>query len=125
MIREVYQFRYYGENNDKNYHPGMKHKEDYTKINAENLQFGTAFQEYMPVRQLGVQSIPGTKFYLNDSISPIVIGSTGIYEIELNSLVEIQRLSFDPESIQAVQQSPTFFIIVDILCEKENEGGNI
>lgn len=124
MIREVYQFRYYGEGSDKNYHPGMKDKE-YTKINANDLQSGVAFNKYMPVRQLGVQSIPGTKFYLNDSISPIVIGSTGIYEIELNSLVEIKKLSFDPESIQAVQQSPTFFIIVDILCEKENEGGNI
>ena len=124
MIRKVYQFRYYGEGSDKNYHPSMEDKE-YTKINAENLQFGTAFQEYMPVRQLGIQSIPGTKFYLNDSVSPIVIGSTGIYEIELNSLVEIQRLSFDFESIETVQKSPTSFIIVDILCEKENEGGNI
>lgn len=125
MIREVYQFRYYGEGSDKNYHPSMKDKEDYTKINANDLQSGVAFNEYMPVRQLGIQSIPGTKFYLNDSVSPIVIGSTGIYEIELNSLVEIKKLSFDPESIWAVQKSPTFFIIVDILCEKENEGGNI
>lgn len=123
MIREVYQFRYYGEGSDKNYHP--KDPLNYSRINAENLKSGNAFEEYMPVRQLGVQSIPGTKFYLNDSISPIVIGSTGIYEIELNSLVEIKRLSFDPKSIEAVQQSPTFFIIVDILCEKENEGGNI
>ena len=93
MIRKVYQFRYYDEGSDKNYHPGMK------EINAENLKSGEAFEEYMPVRQLGIQSIPGTKFYLNDSFYPIVIGSTGIYEIELNSLVEIKRLSFDFESI--------------------------
>ena len=124
MIRKVYQFRYYNENSDKNYHPSMGEKE-YNKINAVNLQNGTAFVDYMPVKQLGIQSIPGTKFYLNDSGDPIVIGSTGIYEIELNSLVEIQRLSFDNESIKTVQSSPTFFIIVDMLCEKKDEGSSI
>ena len=88
MIRKVYQFRYYNEGSDKNYHPDMG-KEEYDKINAENLQSGEAFNTYMPVKQLGIQSIPGTKFYLNYSSDSIMIGSTGIYEIELNSLVEI------------------------------------
>jgi hypothetical protein len=37
----------------------------------------------MPIVQLGIQSVPGTKFYLNGSNNPIIIGNTGIYELDL------------------------------------------
>jgi hypothetical protein len=53
----------------------------------------------MPISQLSIQALPGTKFYLNNSYDPIVIGYTGIYEITINNLAEITSLKFDYESI--------------------------
>jgi hypothetical protein len=37
------------------------------------------------ISQLGIQGRPGTSFYLNGSTLPIVLGETGIYEIDLQN----------------------------------------
>jgi predicted nucleic acid-binding Zn-ribbon protein len=62
--------------------------------------------------------MPGVKFYLNNSIEPIIIGSTGIYELNVENLTEITALSFDTTSINMINETPsTSYIIVDILYE--------
>ena len=58
MAKQIKQFRYYKQNNLKNYP---------TNISIANLASGSIFSKYMPVIQLGIQSLPGTKFYLNNS----------------------------------------------------------
>ncbi|MBO7535626.1 MAG: hypothetical protein J6T34_00605, partial [Bacilli bacterium] len=72
---------------------------------------------YLPIVQLGVQCLPGTKFYLNNSSDPIIIGSTGIYEIDLIGETEISALSFDSGSISSVNNNDNASLIVDMIYE--------
>ena len=112
MARKVQQIRYYGDNKvdkDKNQPEGLT---------GNRLRSGSIFNAYTPMKQLGIQTMPGVKFYLNNSIEPIIIGSTGIYELNVENLTEITSLSFDTTSINMINETPsTSYIIVDILYE--------
>ena len=111
MARKVQQIRYYGdrESNDKNQPHGLT---------GNRLRSGSAFSSYTPIKQIGIQTMPGVKFYLNNSTDPIIVGSTGIYELNVENLTEITALSFDTVSINMINQTPSLsYIIVDILYE--------
>ena len=116
MAKQVKQFRFYSEESEylnKNYP---------SNINHNNLVTGNVFVDYMPITQLGIQSLPGTKFYLNNSSSPIIIGQTGIYELNLDdSPAEIIALSFDFQSIQAIENNDNAYLIIDMIYEGEGE----
>lgn len=112
MAKQIKQFRYYKQSNPKNYP---------SNISIANLASGSIFSPYMPVIQLGIQSLPGTKFYLNNSNDPIIIGNTGIYELDLNGLSEVIAISFDRSSINAITTSQNGYLIVDILYEDGEE----
>lgn len=114
MAKQVKQFRYYSETETrtKNYPAGISHR---------NLVSGSIFANYMPIIQLGIQSLPGTKFYLNNSTNPIIIGQTGIYELNLEGMSEITALTFDAKSISAISNNNNAYLIVDIIYEKRGE----
>ena len=62
MSKYIRQLRYYKENDERNY--PQNEKEGYISTNQlANPQF---FSQYMPITQIGIQTLPGTKFYLND-----------------------------------------------------------
>lgn len=110
MARKVYQVRYYGDNEtQKNQPKGLA---------GNRLRSGSVFSQYTPMKQIGIQSMPGVKFYLNNSVEPVEIGATGIYELNVENMTEITALSFDTTSINMINQIPsTGYIIVDILYE--------
>ena len=113
MAKQFAQFRFYAENDERNY-PSV--------INIDNLAIGNIFADYMPISQIGIQAIPGTKFYLNNSYLPIVIGYTGIYELDVDNLAEITSLRFDNESLNKIKNNPETYLIIDIIYEKgDNE----
>ncbi len=113
MARKVYQVRYYGDSEATA--NGKNQPKDLT---GNRLRSGSAFGQYTPMKQIGIQSMPGVKFYLNNSTEPITIGSTGIYELNVENMTEITALSFDTTSINMINQTPsTSYIIVDILYE--------
>ena len=76
MANKVVQYRYYGRGNDNNY-----------PLEETSARFckGDVFLETLPILQLGIQTMPGTKFYVNAGDDPIIIGSTGIYELDLQN----------------------------------------
>ena len=112
MARKVQQIRYYGDNKSDS------DKNQPAKLTGNRLRSGSIFNQYTPMKQIGIQTMPGVKFYLNNSIEPIVIGSTGIYELNVENLTEITALSFDTTSINMINETPsTSYIIVDILYE--------
>ena len=112
MAKQVKQFRFYQHNNaDKNYPNGISYR---------TLTSGSIFSDYMPIVQLGIQSLPGTRFYLNGSPKPIIIGHTGIYELDLEGLSEITSLKFDPKSIEAINGNSNSYLIVDIIYDRED-----
>ena len=106
MARLVKQFRYYGENNTKNY-PA---ETTYAALAAGNI-----FQNYGAVTQLGIQARQDCKFYVNNSPNPIMIGVTGIYELDLEGLGSISSIRFDRTDLAAA--SETNPIMIDIIYE--------
>lgn len=112
MAKQIKQFRYYSENNEKNY-PEI--------INTDNLSTGSIFSQYMPASQIGIQALPGTKFYLNNSYLPIVIGFTGIYELNIEDFGEITSIRFDNESVNKIKINPETYIMVDLIYDKGDE----
>lgn len=110
MAKQVMQFRYYSEDNDKNYPAG---------INKANLKSGEIFSEYYPIIQLGMQSLPGLNFYLNNSNTSVIIGSTGIYELDLEGYAEVNKLSIDEFSLDLINNNPSAYLIVDVISEKQ------
>lgn len=112
MARQIMQFRYYGDNNEKNY-PRVDIR--------SSLISGSLFEEYTPIIQLGVQSFPGTQFYLNNSNTEIIIGSTGIYELDLEGYAEISHMHFDEKSLAIIDERPNAYLIIDIISELKED----
>ena len=112
MARKVQQIRYYGD------HKSDSDKNQPANLTGNRLRSGSIFTQYTPMKEIGIQTMPGVKFYLNNSIEPIIIGSTGIYELNVENMTEITALSFDTTSINMINETPsTSYIIVDILYE--------
>lgn len=78
---------------------------------------GTPFVDYTPIIQLGIQTYPGTRFYLNDGLTPIIVGYTGIYELNVEGIAEISSLKFDAESLNQISKNDGAYLIVDIIYE--------
>lgn len=115
MAYLVKQFRYYNNNSEKN---------QPSDLQSSALINGDVFAQYAPIVQLGVQGLPGTKFEVNASPEPILIGSTGIYELDLHDKATISSLRFAADSVKTIQNgfdNNTSFLIVDIIYEGEEE----
>ena len=108
MARKVKQFRYFGEDAAKN-QPANCKMADF--INGE------IFTSCYPIIQLGIQAMPGAKFYVNVSDAPIIIGQTGIYELDLNGKTEISHLYFYRESMEQINELNNALLIVDIVYD--------
>lgn len=110
MAKQVKQFRYYNEGN------ASKNTDGITK---NDLVSANIFFNYPEITQLGIQTLPGVEFYLNNSIYSIQIGNTGIYELDVKGITSITNIHFDAESISMIDKSPTGYLIIDIIYEDE------
>lgn len=118
MAKVIRQYRYYGENNSKNW--------PLNEISPKTLEEGSVFfseEGLGSITQLGIQTLPGTIFYLNNANRdrPTIIGGTGIYELDLEGFSEINSLQFDKASIKNIDEIGSAYIIVDALYEVEEE----
>lgn len=110
MSKKVHQIRFYGNGDARNYPSNLK---------SNSIISGSVFEPYTPIIQLGIQSLPGTKFILNKSEDPIIIGYTGIYELNIENVAEINALQFDYKSLAAISKAPNASLIVDIIYEED------
>ena len=108
LAKQVKQFRFYGLNNPKN----SSELSDNTAIDL--LVKNNIFNK---ISQLGIQSLPGTEFQLNESDYSIIVGNTGIYELNVAGITDITNIRFAPQSIQAIEKSSTAYLIIDILYD--------
>lgn len=83
-------------------------------VTTDNLISGQIFSNYLPISQLGVQSIPGTKFYLNGNTNPVIVGFTGLFSIDLSSGGYINEIRFDETSIQNINNNTSAVLIIDM-----------
>ena len=110
MAKRIGQIRYFGEKDKQNY-PAT--------INATRLRTGAAFTSVYPIVQLGIQTLPGTKFYVNNHTTPVVVGATGIYELDVDGLSHITDIQFDDKSLQMINGNSNAYIIIDYIYETE------
>ncbi len=111
MVKKIKQFRFYDQGNSKN-----TNEKIFFTSNVD-------FSRYMPIVHLGIQTLPGTKVYLNSNMdAPVIIGATGIYELDLEGTTGlISSLQFDPNSMNIIEATPTGYLIVDIIYEVEED----
>lgn len=113
MAKKIQQFRYYGDGNGNNYPSG---------ISASNLYTGTIFTDYNCTRivQLGIQTLPGMRVYINGNTVPIIVGQTGIYELSLDGMSYITELAFDAATLKLINTNQAnSYLIIDVLHEVE------
>lgn len=112
MKKSIQQYRFFAPDSPQNY----------AIETTEKLVDGTFFGEKVPIFQLGIQGLPGTRFYLNDTVTPVIIGDSGIFEIELGKgITEISKVKFDCASLDAIAKSQDAYLIIDTLyLESEN-----
>ena len=105
MARKIKQFQYY------------PHQSGNSNITYGALNSGNAFTPYLPIMQLGIQTMPGVIFRLNGSANPIIVGMTGIYELDVLDGAAITSLQFDTNSLNMIDNSGAGYLIVDILYD--------
>ena len=105
MKQYIKQFIYYNNSSAKN---------SPSNLTDAQLTSGTIFSDYLPISQLGVQAPPGTKFYLNGNENPIIVGYTGLFEIDLTSGGTITTIRFDEDSINRIKENDGNILIVDM-----------
>ena len=110
MGKRIGQIRYFGEKNKQNYP---------STVNAIRLRTGAAFASVYPIVQLGIQTLPGTKFYVNNHTTPVVVGATGIYELDIDGLSNITDIQFDDKSLNIINNNDSAYIIIDYIYETE------
>ena len=118
MANKIKQFRYYNEDRSQNSDLTQNQPSQINKIPVSYHDYvtGDVFDKYLPILKLGIQSIPGTKFYLNYGLDPIYIGNTGIFELELKES-QINSLQFDAGSMRNINNNDAAYLIVDIIYD--------
>lgn len=106
----IKQFRYYKKDSENNYPNNMTYN---------NLVHSNIFKGYGSITQMGVQARPGTVMYLNNEQRyPIVIGETGIYEIDLQGYGQIYAIRFDGKSLADYEEDGSnATLLIDIIYE--------
>lgn len=119
----VTQLRYYGIGNEKNIPLGEADGYWINGINTETKKMKNLLQDLGPAIKIGIQTLPGTVFYLSDT-NRIIIDHTGIYELDLtDTTTTINTLFFDPKSLAMISQIDNASLIVDILYYPDSDKG--
>lgn len=111
MSFAVKQLRYYGKNNTNNEPDDISPRGNNNLINGKN------------VVKLGIQAPPGTHFWVNsdpdyNADTSVIVGLTGIYEIDLTNLSYITSLKFDDNSINLIDNNNSLSLIIDYIYEE-------
>jgi hypothetical protein len=56
---------------------------------------------------------------INDNKYPVIIGQTGIYELDIESSGTIYSMIFDSRSLDLINNSPSAYLIIDYVSEME------
>ena len=115
-MAKMAQFRYYSENSPNNSYPSADNQ-SYTIFCAD-----TAFRAYAPIHQFGIQTLPGTKIFINQSQNPIIIGGTGIFEVDCDATTAtINSFRIDQNSMETINKLPNGYLIIDIVYGSEED----
>ena len=106
MTQNFKQFRYFNNNSSYNYP---------TTLTSNELISGECFKDYLPITSLGISALPGTKFYINGSDTPVIVGFTGLFELDFSQGGTILSLQFDSRSIENIKANNSSYLLIDIV----------
>ena len=109
MARKIKQYRF----------PYEKPNTNGEFYSIEEIFNGNVIKGITDVEQLGIQTLPGVKFKVNDSEPWVVIGHSGIFELDLNGAIDISKLEFSLGSLKLISENPHAYLIVDIVYNSE------
>ena len=113
MAKKVNQVRYYGDGQSNRNYPA--------NVSARTLQSGSIFHNTLPIIQLGIQTLPGMKIYLNNHTNPIIVGQTGIYELNVDGISYITDLRFSSDTLATINNNTNnAYLIIDYIYEGAN-----
>ena len=131
MAQQFYQIRYYGNedvfNLDKNY-PSRPDSQNFSTtitnlVNGENILGTNKISNYVKI-----YTVPGVKLILNKGIdsleadedyllnAEILIGSNGIYELDLSDYFGIKSICFNNLDLINNKQNESY-LIVNFICD--------
>ena len=110
MAKKIKQLRFYNSGSAQN-EPANSTTTDWAT--------GNVISNFLPIVQLGIYAPPGTQFYVNNG-SAIIMGYTGLFELDMSNGGEINYLRFDTSSLNLINSNSSAQIFVDIVYE----GGN-
>lgn len=109
MAKKVGQVRYFNNGAKQNQPSGLSH---------QDLRTGVPFKNKTIV-QLGIQGLPGMQIQIGQaSDSPVVIGSTGVYELNVEGLTSIDFINIPTNSLRMIESNPNAYIIIDYIYEE-------
>ena len=111
MEKRIKQVRYYTDGSLENEPVSLK---------KNMLIDGTIFSNYAPISKIGIQTLPGVRFSLNNSNEYIIINNTGIFELDLEDQIQITSLRFFHESLDLLENAG-HGLIVDFVYESEEQ----
>lgn len=119
MASQIKQFRFYNYNETENtQNPNNAPQVSSWRYYCDD----SSFRNFAPIHQFGIQTLPGTKVYLNQSTTPIIIGATGVYELNLEGTTGIlNSLRIDPVSMKAINDIDNAYLIIDIVYGGKGE----
>lgn len=117
MKKILRQFRYYGDSSSSLNSPeGITVDQLYTG----EIFFSSAELRTAKIVAFGIQTVPGVQFYVNDSVESVIIGPSGIYELDLSDGYEITALRFRKTVLQnLIDGNSSAYLIVDVIYEVE------
>ena len=100
MSMKIKQIRYFGKYLTQEQELGLNNSN--LSISNDNIAgaISDSIKGFTPIKKLGIQTMPGVQFSLNDNVDgPIIIGPSGIFELDLtNSTASISNISFDADN---------------------------
>ena len=120
LKQKVYQFKYYGSDSTKNEPEGNA----WIGLSSDATKSSDLLAKYGAAVKIGIQTLPGIKFYISDSnlSNGIIIDHTGVYELDLrNTTTAISNLRFDAASLSRIDEVDNASLIVDVLCNSTND----
>lgn len=113
VIQKFKQFRYYNDTSNKNFPVGL------TK---EQLETGECFDGLFPAVEIGISALPGTKFYLNNGVEPVIVNFSGLFDLNFTgSGGIITGLKFDIHGLNYISDNDSAYLLIDIVYY-ESEG---
>lgn len=119
MAKTIKQYRYYGDFNEKN-SPLNIYKENMDASGSKNIFINDSIiQDLGMLTHVGIQGLPGTKIYINQNKTPILLGGTGIFELDLTNYSFIYTLQIDYESAKLIEETENGYLIIDAIYDTE------